>query len=464
MSLLIKRVEQYMADNQMVCTGDHLIVGVSGGTDSMCLLFVLHALSEKLSLKLTAVHINHGLRGADADEDQAFVEHFCEGYHIDYICYTTNIRTLAKEEHLSEEEAGRSFRYRCFEQARTERGAQKVAVAHHQDDLSETVLFNIFRGTGLDGLAGILPVRDQIIRPLLCLSRREIEAMLMDEGIPFRTDQTNFAATYSRNRIRLDILPYVREHINAGVDGHLTQLAAMAVQLKVYLKYQQEQVYEGLQNPDGGLRTDPLGALEPIILREVIRRWIQEQAGGLKDISQVHIEAIIDLVYKPVGRQLHLPYGIVVMRTYDSIEFIKNGKNREEEHLCPGEVDIRTPGQYICPPYSGTIEVLVENADQISKFEQNSYTKCFDYDKIESSLKLRYRQPGDYMVMNTRGERKLLRRILIDEKIPRASREQMLLVADGAHILWLVGVKTSCAYQMNDETARLLVIKIKGEE
>ena len=175
---LVKNVYETIMASGMICQGDSVVVGVSGGADSVCLLSVLKNLQMSMALQLTAVHIHHGLRGEAADRDRDFVTALCEDMQIPCVCFQADIRAMAREQHLSEEEAGRKFRYDCFEEVRQERQASKIAVAHHRDDLAETVLLNLFRGSGLKGLSGIPMMRGCIVRPLLGVGRADIEAYL----------------------------------------------------------------------------------------------------------------------------------------------------------------------------------------------------------------------------------------------------------------------------------------------
>ena len=235
---LVKNVYETIMASGMICQGDSVVVGVSGGADSVCLLSVLKNLQMSMALQLTAVHIHHGLRGEEADRDRDFVTALCEDMQIPCVCFQADIRAMAREQHLSEEEAGRKFRYDCFEEVRQERQASKIAVAHHRDDLAETVLLNLFRGSGLKGLSGIPMMRGCIVRPLLDVGRADIEAYLGRQGMSYRNDATNFETEYTRNRIRLDILPYVTEHINQAAVSHIAETAAIASDICRYVENQ----------------------------------------------------------------------------------------------------------------------------------------------------------------------------------------------------------------------------------
>ena len=209
---------------EMTEPGDGLLAGVSGGADSVCLLFLLDELKEELGIRLAAFHLNHGLRGAEADRDEAYVKEICGRLGIPLAVAHENVAEYAAARGISGEEAGRILRYEHMKETAEQFSCQKTATAHHRDDSAETVLFNMFRGSGLKGLSGIRPVRGEVIRPLLCLSRAEIAGYLEERGIPWCEDSTNGENVYTRNRIRNQLLPWVKENINARAPEHILRL------------------------------------------------------------------------------------------------------------------------------------------------------------------------------------------------------------------------------------------------
>ena len=311
MNYLVEKVSEYMQQNHMVEEGQKIVVGVSGGADSMGLLFVLSELAEYFHLSLAVVHVNHGLRGKAADGDQSYVEQVCREQKIPCYSFHVDLKRFAKKEGMSEEEAGRYYRYQCFEKVRREISAQRIAVAHQREDVCETVLFNLFRGTGLRGLSGIPPVRDVIIRPLLCAGRQEIEAYLQERGIGWRTDETNLTDLYARNRIRHAILPYAREYINAAAGQHIQETAGLLKDIADYLDRQGEAAFdlcaEVGRQASVTIHHETFLTFDIVIQREVIRRAISVAAGQLKDVDREHIEMIRALMDKYVGRRCHLP-------------------------------------------------------------------------------------------------------------------------------------------------------------
>lgn len=479
----IDKVCQYMLDYHMPVKNSHVIIGVSGGADSMCLLFVMLQLRKRLNMTVTAVHINHGLRGDEADADQAFTEHFCKLHGIECVTFHTDIRALADKEKISEEEAGRKYRYTCFEQVKNEYHADCIAVAHHQDDQAETVLFNLARGSGLSGLSGIAPVRDDIIRPLLCLNRREIEAVLKAVDIDFQTDRTNFDTNYTRNKLRHKVIPYMVSEINSETVAHISKTA---INVRMALEYIQKQAEDALEHirvnteddtysGDSALIDDPgenknqnaiccrLFLEYPEILqKEMLRQWLWKHTGSLKDITEKHLDAMIELVHHQSGRRINLPYGWIVVKTGENLRLVHAISKKISDQNQTVIYDItHIPCEIkITPDTTVTFDILL-NEENI-RIPENTCTKWMDYDKIKGSLKIRHRQSSDVMSIMG-GKHKKLRRVMIDDKIPEDRREQIWLLADENDILCILGGRMGEDYKVTKETRTILIVGIKKD-
>jgi tRNA(Ile)-lysidine synthase len=474
MDILVKKIYEDMKSSGMLQGGEHLVMGVSGGADSMCLLYVLLALAPVMDLRLTVVHIHHGLRGEAADGDRAFVEKTCASEGIPCRSFQTDIRKMAESQHLSEEEAGRMYRYQCFEQIRAEVGADRIAVAHHMEDTAETVLMNLFRGSGLKGLSGIPAVRGEIIRPLIHISRSEIEAYLSRNDISFRTDATNFETGYTRNRIRLDLMPYIKDNINQAAVSHIAETAMLAADISRYMEQQAQKVLREIAvfQADGlscEMNASGWDKLDIALRREVLRQVILQVTGQMKDIGAVHIEAVNQLFFKAVGRRIILPYGICAVKTYHSVRIERTGQALTSHK--PADVrqiqqtePLQIPGLYPVGEDGREVALSLFSMDKNKQIPKNLYTKWFDYDKIKNGLVLRYRQNGDYLVIRG-GFKKALRRILVDEKIPQSCRDSMILLAEGNHILWIPDMgRISEYYKVTEATRRILSAELKENE
>lgn len=452
---MIRKILDYMRENCMVDPGDRVVVGLSGGADSVCLLTVLNELKGELNIELFAVHVHHGLRGAEADRDSEFARELSERLEVPFVCVHADVAGYAREHGMSEEEAGRHLRYQILEKERQNRGALKIAVAHHADDQVETVLYNLFRGSGLKGLGGMRPVRDEVIRPLLSVTRKEILAYLEEKEISYCEDSTNSEMDYIRNRLRHEIIPLIRERVNEGAALNVLQAAKRAAQADGYFEKKAAAFLEeyGRMERDGktvtaaGVDGRMLAKEEPIVRQYVIRQMIAAVCGALKDVAAVHVEETEKLLFKQVGRRISLPGGSYALRTYGEV-WIK----KEETELF---VDKAGSGMEKMP----VMTVFPYKKGQ--EFPKNGYTKWFDYDKINSTLSVRHRETGDYITL-AGGGRKTVKSYMIDEKIPKEERDTILLVADGSHILWIIGYRISEYYKITDDTHTVLQIQADG--
>lgn len=444
------RVKEYMKEKKMAEKGDGILAAVSGGADSVCLLWILKKLSVKEGFPLAAFHLNHGLRGAEADRDEAYVKELCEKIDIPLFVVREDIRGYAREHGLSVEEAGRERRYFHLNRAAEKFHTAKIATAHHKDDHVETVLMNLFRGSGLRGLGGIRPVRERVIRPLLCLTREEIEAYLAENGIAWCEDSTNQELLYSRNKIRNVLLPWVKKEVNERAAEHVLGAAELAGEADEYFRMQADRIIEEhaeMEYNSVKILTKIFDEQPHIIKTYLIRTMLRMLTGSEKDISVRHIEAVCSLTGPGGAAAADLPYGIRAVRGYERLELRRNGRNGQETDF----LDI-------------TIETRVFPWDKSFEIPKNRYTKWFDYDKIEMAICVRSRQSGDYFLCGG-SSRKLLKRYFIDEKVPEEQRDHVPLLADGSHILWVIGYRISEYYKISEDTRTILEVKVcKGEE
>lgn len=469
---MVKQVSEYVRKERMLEPNDTVVLGVSGGADSVCLFFLMLALQKEYQLSLVVVHVNHGLRGTEADQDEQYVKELCQAHKIPCHIVSGDVRAMADREKLSEEEAGRLLRYQAFEQVARECRADKIAVAHHENDNAETVLFQLFRGSGLKGMAGIAPVRGNIIRPMLQLQRQEIEAYLDNLGVTYCTDATNLTTEYTRNRIRLDLLPYVTEHINRNAIEHIVAGAQDIKEAWTYIRSQAEKICDMLVRESDGTYHIPVAEYsrqETVIKKELVRILLEKMTGGLKDITREHVERIVQLCDKQVGKEVQLPNRVVARREYEAIclsiakiedkQRPDNGKKKEDTFSY--SVDV-IPGKYYISQTNQYVEFTLEKYKKNLIIPQNGCTKWFDYDKINNTLTLRNRNEGDYLIVDAKHSRKKLKAFFIDQKVPQTIRNHILLVAEGSHILWVTGHRISEAYKIDENTKNILIVKVYG--
>ena len=448
-----KKVLDFIRKNKLVKKGDSVVLGVSGGADSICMLKLLSDLQKRLGISLYVLHVNHMIR-PEAGDDAEFVRNFCTKIKVPHRVVSVDVPAIASEQGLSEEEAGRYVRYDEFSKYAYEVGATKIAVAHNSNDNAETVLMNLARGTGIKGLGGISPKRDledphgnilQVIRPMLCLSRKEIEDYLKANGISYRDDATNFATDYTRNKIRLEIMPLL-ENINNNAMQNITNASNELADTTEYIEKDVDEAYKEYVNDDRGklFLSDSSFALDPIVLTGVIRKMIEHLAGKLKDITRIHVGDVVSLSEKQVGKKVDLPYSIVAEREYDGIS-MRSVTDRSK-----------------LPEDNREILISFEEDDfDRGHIEELTYTKWLDYDKIDDVV-VRTRKKGDYIVINEDGDKKPLKKYFIDEKIPRRERDQVLLVADGDHILWVVGHRISADVKVKPGTKKIMKVEYKN--
>ena len=437
---MIEKIKAYVGKYHMLEKGDIVLAGVSGGADSICLLFVLLKLQKEIPFALRVVHVNHGLRGAQAKRDEEYVAKICRQENIPCKVFCENVELIAKKRRQSIEEAGREVRRSCFEQAASEWGAGKIALAHHMEDNAETLLMHLVRGSALKGLGGIYPVTGKYIRPLLGVGRKEIEQYLEQRNIAFCQDDTNEETIYIRNKIRHKVLPVLQNEINGKSVLHMNQAMDELREVQAYMETQVEMLYQRAVQMNGDaflVKEDEMRKEPDVLKRMLLHRVLTQSADASKDIGRVHVENCISLFDRQVGKEVILPYGLLARKDYEGIRII--GKVEKEP--------------------TGT-QMLSESP----VIPQKTYTKWFDYDIIKDTVEIRTRRPGDYLVIDEKGNRQKLKSYFINEKIPKEKRDSILLAADGSHVLWVIGYRMSSAAKIQRNTKRILEIQINGGE
>lgn len=459
---MLDRVKCYVEKWQMLTSEDCVVVGVSGGADSVCLLLVLLELQKEIGFDMVAVHVNHGLRGADASADEAFVKQLCRDRGVPLETYFADVERLARERKLSTEEAGREIRRECFEQTKIKYRGTKIALAHHQNDNAETFLFRLARGTGVKGLGGMAPVKDEFIRPLLCVDRDEIEAYLQERDIPYCIDVTNASDEYTRNRIRGHILPPMINGVNSKAVMHINRVMEHIREISDYLDSQTEWYAKhcvkrtelGYLLQEDNYRLVP-SIMQGLLIKEVFTRVCEKE----KDLEDVHVRQTLELFGKQVGRKIDLPYQMEARRVYKGVEIYRKADTQEtekEELFFDLEQQIATyqwKNQKICCRRLNKMQIVGETLEK-------SNTKQFDCDIIKHGISFRTRRPGDYITIHPDGRTQKIKDYFINEKIPQEERDKILLVADGNHILWIVGYRVNCAYQAKEKTNCVLEVHI----
>lgn len=478
-------IEGYIEDNKMLCPGDYVVVGLSGGADSTALLRLLAGLRDRYCLELGAVHVHHGIRGAAADSDEEFCVNLCDCLGVELETVHVDVPARSREERISLEEAGRLARQAAFQETAQrlwDRGRRcVVALAHHMDDQAETVLMNLARGSSVRGLAGIRPVHSMeghgageakgrraaytVIRPLLCVRKTDITEWLSSIGQGYCVDATNADLEYTRNRLRNSILPMMEEGINRRVVENVANAAGELARIDEYICRMAEKARESCVTRRGGcisICRDGLAGLEGVIADRLVMDELVALAGRAKDIYSVHVRAVLGLLGKNVGSRVSLPYGMRAVAGYDDIT------------ICTGSMeDSLGDGEFWTPDGIVTLVGGMSAGDAVEPSivegdapEENVCTKYFDYDKIEGDLQLRTRRSGDMLCVYGDGRRKKLKNYLVEQKVPERYRDRVLLVACGSDVLWVVGMRVSEYHRAGADTRHWcsVTLPLKGLE
>jgi len=486
---MTEKVLRYLQKFHMLDSNDNVVAGVSGGADSVCLLRVLAALREKLDFALTVVHVDHRIR-PEASEDAAYVEALCKAWKVDFVLVEKDVEAIAQQEHISCEEAGRKVRYEAFEAAlrdmqRMHGGGQGcIAVAHNSDDRAETLLFHLFRGTGLKGMASIRPVRKmqsgtRLIRPLLGCTRDEIEDFLKKEGIDWRTDATNAQDLYTRNRIRNHILPAASDMVCDRAREHLAQEAQLLMDTSDFVERMTKQALERccVQKENGWSIDVSLFQKEDAFLQDQILYSLLLAAGTGKDLTAAHVAQVGRLLELSCqsGRKIEIPVcqiraerqfdQVLIMPYQTQMQAPAPGEEKRSVFLQEGLQNVAGIGQVEAAVFDMPCQDWKTEADweTFSKnIPEKAYTKWFDYDKILESVMFRTRQQGDFLTIDPCGSKKPLKRFFMEQKIPAALRDRIVFLADGPHVIWIPGYRISAFYKVSPDTKRILQVKITG--
>ncbi len=399
---MLSKLSAFLGQYEMVAPGDTVICAVSGGADSVALLFSLYLLREKMGITLKAAHFNHKLRGDESDADEAFVREFCHRYDIEL--YIGSGEVTAGKKGL--EAAARDARYAFLQTL-----PGKIATAHTADDNAETVLLHLIRGTGLKGLGAIAPVRGNLIRPMLSVTRQEVLDFLAEYNLPHREDSSNQGDAFLRNRIRHHVMPLLKQE-----NPRLAQnLSAMALRLR-----QDEQLLSNLASVEYPLYIEELRAMHPAQRSRVLERFLKD--CGVREPEAEHIALAEALVFseKP-SAHARFPGGITLRRCYDTLQ-----AQPEENGFAP--VALCCPGITEIPGY----KIICQPAQEVINHE-TTFTVA-----VNGTVMVRPRLPGDTLRLN--GGRKTLKKLFIDRKIPAHQRCRIPVLADGEGVLAVCGV------------------------
>ncbi len=438
------KVKEFISSNALLKEGAHVIVGLSGGADSTALLMVL----LRLGYRCTAVHCNFHLRGAESDRDQQFATDLCKklGVKLEVCSYDT--KAYAAEHGISIEMAARELRYADFERIMNEAGADAICIAHHRDDSVETVLLNLIRGTGIKGLTGIKPRNGHIIRPLLCVARQEIEGWLRQEGQPYITDSTNLETDYTRNKIRLQLLPLMRS-INPDADNAIATTAAhLQESYAIYSNAVDNALDAIVTKADDGFTIDIPQLLRQPSVSAFLFEILSPLGFNSTQINDIAVSAHAQpgLLFRSATHE--------IIKGRHEFYVSKLSSDRFE----PIVMDIQ-PGNSVILPDGRTLSI--STAPPGTPISKNPDIATFDASLLMGGcLTIRPWAAGDSFIPFGMRGRKLVSDFLTDIKTSPAERRNRLVVSFNKDIIWVLGYRTDNRYRVTKQTATQLILSL----
>ena len=438
--MIITHVQQYIKQQQLLHPGDKVIIGFSGGADSVALLHMLHT----LGYNCVAAHCNFQLRGAESDADARFAEKWCADRAITFRTITFDTEQYAHEQKISIEMAARDLRYGWFNQLYEELQADAIAVAHHRDDSVETVLLNLSRGTGISGLRGIQPRNGRVVRPLLAISRQQVEDYLEELGISYRTDHTNLQPIYRRNHLRLTVLPELQK-VNPSVHESIARTATILAETeKVYRHAIDQGIARVVQNN----RADIAQLKQEISPAALLYEWLTPlgfSASTIDDIAQA--------LDGESGRQFMSDTHRIIKDREQLILQPTATADNTLYHIEQGESQIETP-----------IRLEIEELTQVEQFQRSNDILYADAAQLQYPLTLRRWQHGDWFIPFGMTGRKKVSDYFSDNKFSLADKEQTWLLYSGDQLVWIVGHRSDNRFRVTNTTQRILRIQLKSEK
>lgn len=454
---IIDEIKKTINKYSMLSRGDTVLVGLSGGPDSVCLLHVLSRLRDEMSLCLYAAYIDHGLRPIETPGEIDFCKGLCDSLSILMKVKAIEVKEYAAQRGMSKQEAARHLRYEALNEIASEVRASKIALGHNADDQVETFFINILRGTGPKGLSGIPPVRENIIRPLIETGRAKIEEYIEKEKLNYIIDSSNLKKDYLRNWIRLSLIPEMRK-INPSLTETMIRMMGILREEEGYFDILVTKALMRMitRKREGYIELflSPMETLDRVLLRRVLRRAIDE-IRGLKRISFIHFEDMLELIKKgKTGDRLYLPDNLRVIKGYSTLIMTT------EPPIMIGKYSLTVPGTVIIKETGITIKA--EILEKIEGLGDGKHTIVLDADKAGQHFYIRPRERGDFFYPLGFGRRKKLQDFFVDEKVPRDERDTIPIVLSGNDIIWIVGLRGDERFKVTEDTKRFLRLKVSG--
>lgn len=444
-------------NGDMINHGDTIIIGVSGGADSMCLLHFLVSVREEYNLNLIVAHINHNLRGEEALRDQAFVENACDALNVECKVLSADINKISAETGESSEECGRRIRYEFFGKLAGKNG--KIATAHTLSDNAETILFHIARGTGLKGVTGIPRTRDNIIRPIIDITRQQVEEYCRGNNIDYVTDSTNLTNDYSRNKIRNTVVPVLKD-INPSFEQSISRLSIIVEEHLSTVTALSQNLLEKAKVKNG-YNCNIISDTDIVLLKQAIIILLQN--AGCKSYEEKHINLICNIV-KTKNGAVQLPCDYTATASQGILRVYKN-KERNIANSTKNKAEFfKERNTFVINDKKIQVEIISKQKfDEIAKVHNLLVKNALDYDIISSDTLIRTRLPKDAFRQRGRGVTKSLKKLFIEAKIPSEMRDSLPVIASNSNVLWVCGFGTSQECAVTQKTKNVALITVESE-
>ncbi|NWG04759.1 MAG: tRNA lysidine(34) synthetase TilS [Syntrophaceae bacterium] len=462
--MLFRQFKRTIDHYQLLEKGERLIVGVSGGVDSMVLLHLLNAYREAFQLTLIVAHVNHGLRPEESEKEAELVQTECELHGFPFEYGQFNVREFQKTAGLSTQDAARRIRFQFFQDLLKKHKATKIALGHNADDQIETILLRLMRGSGVEGLKGMLPIREgKVIRPLLESWREDIESFAAEKEIHFCLDSSNLKEDYLRNRIRLSLIPLIEKEYQPNFKKVLLSTSAILRIENDYLERSAEEAYQRIVQETGdtlSFKFSEYQSLHPIMQWRIVRKMIETfftQATVMRESNWSDVRRIYRELQNPrASFILECPPGLWVEKRYDRVKLGRVGFRPYP----PFEVELVSPGRTVIEEIGKEIVIEEVNRVQFNQTKEFVTTAFMDYEKLQFPMRVRNFRPGDrFCPLGVKGTQKL-KEFFIDHKVPKFERPKIPLLISGEMIAWIMGYRIDNRVKVTEKTKRVLKVEM----
>jgi tRNA(Ile)-lysidine synthase len=497
---LESKVIDFIQRHSLISPEDIVVVAVSGGADSVCLLHVLAKWRKGPGIKLHVAHLDHQLRGVESEADAKYVSDLAGSLGIPITIDRQDVAAYRIERNFTIEEAARELRYAFLARVAKEVGANRIAIGHTRDDQVETILMHILRGTGITGLCGLAPCSPMaydswgmswpakqsnllVIRPLLDITREETTSYCQEHQLEPRIDSSNRSLSFFRNRLRLQLLPLLRQY-NPSVDQALLRLADIAKEDNAFIEQQASELWDEVARQENNaiyLDRKQIASLPIALQRQLLRAAVTRLAGDTRDIEAGHIEAARSLLNKPTGKRISLPHGFICQGGYDELviatPYLIRGKQSQLPPCpfppLPGEFSLKVPGKTVFPGWKVIASIVGERVDSLSLRGvlstsegtcQSNLVADFDLHKTGTELFVRQRRPGDRFQPLGMNMPKKLQEFMVDAKIPRSWRGRIPIVCSPQQIIWVVGWRIDDRVKVTEASKEILRLEFIRSE